>query len=88
MEIKIFKWANVILHCKHNPRMLSAFQDFKSQLSFCDWKIPSDIVKSFRTADIVSCTDKPFNRVIFNVGGNKYRMICGYKFGKIKSFCT
>lgn len=84
MEVKIFKWANVILHCRHDQKMLNAFQDFKSQLSFCNWKIPSDITKSFRTADIVPCKGKAFNRVIFNIGGNKYRMICGYKFSKNK----
>ena len=61
--------------------MLNAFYDFANRLKYCDWSIPSDITRSFRTADIISCEGKPFNRVIFNVGGNKYRLICGYKFG-------
>jgi len=82
MEVKIFKWANVIEHCEHNQIMMNAFNDFYNQLKYCDWKYPSDILRSFRTADIISCEGKPFNRVIFNIGGNKYRLICGYKFGK------
>ena len=81
MKVKIFKWANVIEHCKQDLVMLKAFQDFHNQLSYCDWDIPSDITRSFRTADIILCKGKSFNRVIFNVGGNKYRLICGYKFG-------
>ena len=81
MKVKIFKWANVIEHTAKDAIMRKAFQDFYQQLMYCDWKIPSDIIKSFRTADIVSCEGKPFNRAIFNVGGNKYRLICGYKFG-------
>jgi len=81
MNVKIFKWANVMEHCRHDVIMLKAFLDFREQLRYCDWNIPSDIIKSFRTADIVTCEGVPFNRVIFNVGGNKYRLICGYKFG-------
>ncbi len=82
MKVKIFKWANVILHCQSDAIMRKAFNDFKNQLEYCDWKIPSDITSSFRTADIVPCLGQAFNRVVFNVGGNKYRLICGYKFGK------
>lgn len=81
MKVKIFKWANVIEHCSQNKIMLKAFEDFYNQLKYCNWEIPSDIIKSFRTADIISCEGKPFNRVVFNIGGNKYRLICGYKFG-------
>ena len=81
MKVKIFKWANVIEHCGQNKIMLKAFEDFYNQLKYCNWEIPSDIIKSFRTADIISCEGKPFNRVVFNIGGNKYRLICGYKFG-------
>jgi mRNA-degrading endonuclease HigB of HigAB toxin-antitoxin module len=59
--------------------MLKAFQDFYNQLKYCDWEIPSDIMKSFRTADLVNCEVEAFNRLVFNIGGNKYRMICGYQ---------
>lgn len=81
MKVKLFKWANIQQHCEKDKIMLNAFEDFMNQLEYCDWDIPSDITKSFRTADIVSCKEN-FNRVIFNVGGNKYRLICSYKFGK------
>lgn len=81
MNVKIFKWANVLEHCGQDVIMLKAFLDFREQLRYCDWNRPNDIIKSFRTADIVTCEGVSFNRVIFNVGGNKYRLICGYKFG-------
>ena len=84
MNVKLFKWANVIEHCGQDVIMLKAFQDFYNQLKYCDWKIPSDIMSSFRTADLVNCEDLAFNRLVFNIGGNKYRMICGYKFGATK----
>lgn len=84
MEVKIFKWSNIETVCRNNTVMLNAFEDFRNQLEYCTWKIPSDIIKSFRSADIVPCRGRDYNRVVFNIGGNKYRLICGYKFGKAK----
>jgi len=34
------------------------------------WKTPADIKQSFRSADVVGG-----GRVVFNVGGNKYRLV-------------
>lgn len=82
MEVKIFKWANVTKRCERDVIMRTAFENFREQLNYCDWKMPSDITKSFRTADMVVCAGKSYNRIVFNVGGNKYRLICGYSFGK------
>ena len=47
-------------------------------LKFADWKTPEDIAHTFKTADLLgnSC-----ERVVFNIGGNHYRMICKYHFG-------
>ncbi len=84
MKVKIFKWANIEKHCEADVKMLKAFLDFKNQLDYADWKIPSDILRTFNRADIIICKGKNYNRVVFNVGGNKYRLICGYKFGKDK----
>jgi mRNA interferase HigB len=35
-----------------------------------DWSSPADIKRIFRSADIL-----PNDRVVFNIGGNKYRLI-------------
>ena len=59
--------------------MRNAFLKFYGKLRATEWNIPADILKTFNSADIVKC--KPSNRVVFNVGGNKYRLICGYHFG-------
>ncbi|MCW9709208.1 type II toxin-antitoxin system HigB family toxin [Aliifodinibius sp. 1BSP15-2V2] len=44
-----------------------------------DWETANDIRVSFPTADLLG---KGTNRVIFNVGGNNYRILCKYQFGK------
>lgn len=82
MDVKLFKWSNVIYHVRGDKKMSLACEKFKDRVELCDWEIPNDIMKSFRTADTITCKGKGFNRVVFNIGGNKYRMICGYKFGK------
>jgi mRNA interferase HigB len=35
-----------------------------------DWSNPADVKRMFRSADIL-----PNDRVVFNIGGNKYRLI-------------
>ena len=44
-----------------------------------DWNKPSDILNTFGNADMLgngSC------RVVFDIGGNNYRVICYYFFGE------
>ena len=40
-----------------------------------DWAKLSDVRKSYRTADLVG------DRLIFNIKGNKYRLVCRVRFG-------
>ena len=44
-----------------------------------NWETANDIKSSFPTAYLLG---KGPNRVIFNVGGNHYRILCKYQFGK------
>lgn len=84
MKVKIFKWANIVYLYKDDSIMAKAFETFRTKLEYCDWHTPNDIQKTFRSADTITCKGKKFNRVVFNIGGNKYRLICGYKFGNSK----
>jgi mRNA interferase HigB len=40
---------------------------------------PNDIKLTFNSADLLP---KACDRVVFDIGGNNYRMLCGYKFRK------
>ena len=63
--------------------MLKTLGIFRAMLKDADWSTANDIKKTFGTADIVPCEAKgKYNRVVFNIGGNKYRLICSYFFGK------
>lgn len=82
VDVKLFKWSNLVNHIGNDKIMLAAFEKFKARIDLCNWENPSDIMKLFRTADTITCKGQAFNRIVFDVGGNKYRLICGYKFGK------
>ena len=59
----------------------ASFEIWFSVLRRTDWNEPSDIILTFNSADILGNGSE---RVVFNVGGNSYRLICKYHFGKMK----
>ena len=63
-----------------NPEAKSGFKSWMRVLDGSRWNMPSDIIKSFNTADTLANGTK---RVVFNISGNKYRCICTYSFGSI-----
>ncbi|MEP7258947.1 MAG: type II toxin-antitoxin system HigB family toxin [Flavitalea sp.] len=52
-----------------------------SVLKGVQWDTPGDILKTFPAADLLGNGSE---RVIFNIAGNKYRMICHYVFGGLQ----
>jgi len=44
-----------------------------------DWETANEILGTFRSADLLG---KGTNRIIFDVGGNNYRILCKYQFGE------
>lgn len=80
MDIRIIKWNNVIQHCQRNEKMLLAFSDFYNRLKYTSCEKPQDLILAFSNSDLIKCKKTKQNRIIFNVGSNKYRFICGYFF--------
>ncbi len=70
-----------MLTCKKDKMMLKAFEDFRRRIKFAEnCKYPQDLVLSFQNSDLITCPKLKQSRIVFNVGNNKYRMICGYLF--------
>lgn len=61
-----------------DPQSERSVNDWLTKLKNADWQIPSDIKDTYNTADLLG---NGTNRVIFNLAGNHYRMICKYAFG-------
>jgi len=80
MKVNLVKWINVLGVVQGDKEMLNAFVKFYEKLREVQWEKPNDILNTYNSADIIKC--KKSNRIVFNVGGNKYRLITGYYFGK------
>jgi len=81
MKVHVIKKQTVEDYISKNARSNPSFEIWFSILKRANWKEPSDIIKTFNSADIIG---KSSERVIFNIGGNNYRVICKYHFGETK----
>ena len=83
MKVRLIKWSNVLYHCKENKSMVKAFEDFRRRLKESEvFRTPQEIISSNPNSDLVTCRKSKQSRIVFNVGNNKYRMICGYLFSE------
>jgi len=65
----ISKKALVECYTKH-PTAKSPLEAWHAEAKSATWRTPSDIKAKFRSADFLQD-----NRVVFNIGGNKYRLV-------------
>lgn len=78
LKIHLIKKRTIYEYIDRKPEAASGFRNWLRILNTSIWHEPADILKSFVYADILG---KGTNRVIFNIGGNKFRCICTYSFG-------
>jgi mRNA interferase HigB len=81
MKVHLIKKQSIEEYVRKNARSRVSFELWVSILKRADWIEPIDILSTFNSADILG---KSSHRVVFNIGGNNYRLICKYHFGKIK----
>jgi mRNA interferase HigB len=79
MKVHLIKKQTIEEYSENNSRSRLPFADWLEKLKYADWKMPSDIRKTYNSADLLG---KASNRAVFNIGGNNYRMICKYAFGE------
>ena len=70
---------------KNDYIMTKFFLEFFEKIKLVKWEKPQDIISSFRSADFVKCRKAFHDKIVFNLGHNRYRMICGYHFGKTEA---
>lgn len=76
MKVHLIKKQAVEDFTSKHARSSKSFQIWLAILKHAAWEKPSDIFQTFRSADLLG---NGSNRVIFNIGGNEYRMICKYQ---------
>jgi mRNA interferase HigB len=63
--------ADILVACmERHARSRKRFAAWNAEVKAATWKTPHDIKRRFRSADFL-----PGNRVIFDIGGNEYRLI-------------
>lgn len=78
MKIHLIKRQTIEKFVTNDARSRSSFNLWLAALKFTDWDQPTDIKRTFGSADLLGNSS---NRVVFDIGGNNYRMICKYSFG-------
>jgi mRNA interferase HigB len=78
MKVRLIKKKSIEIFAAHNARSRSSFRIWLTLLKNADWDEPGEITETFGSADLLG---NGSNRVVFNIAGNTYRMICKYHFG-------
>ena len=78
MKVHLIKKQTIEDFALANARSRASFEEWLEKLKYADWEKPTDMQHTFGTADLLG---NHSNRVVFDIGGNTYRMICKYAFG-------
>ena len=78
MKVRLIKRRTIENYVKANAPSRSGFTFWLNALSQADWVDAHDIKQTFGSADLLG---NGTNRVVFNISGRKYRLICTYRFG-------
>jgi mRNA interferase HigB len=78
MKIHLIRRETIEDFVHENARSRPSFEEFVEKLKNADREKPADMNETFGATDLLG---RSSNRVVFNIGGNTYRMICKYAFG-------
>lgn len=79
MKVHLIKEKTIRKFITENSVSKISFEEWLSKIKLADWNLPSDIKNTFPSADLLGSGSL---RVIFDIGGNRFRMICQFGFGK------
>lgn len=80
MKVRVITELSIWEYCSKNARALPSFYIFLEKLKSCDWNDLNDIKNDFPNLSIIGNCEN--SRIVFDIGGNNYRMICDYNFYK------
>lgn len=78
MKVHLIRKETIEHYALYNARSRPSFEEVLEKLKHADWEKPTDMKETFSAADLLG---RSSNRVVFNIGGNTYRMICKFAFG-------
>jgi mRNA interferase HigB len=81
MKVNLIKRQTVFTFINHHSKGKRSFESWLTAIKYANWDKPEDMKRTFRTIDLLG---NGTDRVVFNVGGNKYRVIAKYYFSDVK----
>jgi len=78
-KVHLIKKQTIEDFAASNAQSRVPLEDWLGKIKHANWKQPADIQETFGSADLLGGGS---NRVVFDIGGNHYRMICKYAFGE------
>jgi len=81
MRVHLIRKETIEDFSRNNTGSRASLKDWLSKLNYADWLAPEDIQSTFNSADLLG---QGTDRVVFDIGGNNYRIICKYYFGTSK----
>jgi mRNA interferase HigB len=79
VRVRVIKKKVIEDFANMNPESRPSFKHWLRALKGIDWIGPADITGTFGSADLLG---NGSDRVVFNMAGNRYRMIGKYRFGR------
>lgn len=79
MRVHLIRRESIEEFVEQYPQSRAAFRGWLDKIRFANWERPSDIFNTFGSADLLG---RGANRVVFDVAGNGYRIVCKYVFGE------
>ena len=79
MTIHLIRKDTIELYSIQNAQSRDAFEEWMSKLKNADWVSSADMKSTFPSVDFLG---KGSSRAVFDIGGNKYRLIGKYAFGE------
>lgn len=78
MKVHLVRKETIEAFARQNAQSRVGFEEWGTKIKYADWQVPADIQVTFPSTDLLG---NGSNRAVFDIGGNKYRMIVKYAFG-------
>ena len=79
MKVHLIKEKTIRAFVVRHSGSKISFEEWLSKTRFADWNEPDDIKSTFPSVDFLGGGSY---RAVFDIAGNRYRMICKYYFGE------
>lgn len=79
MKVHLIKEKTIRQFVEVYPGSRASFAEWITKVKLADWELPGDIQNTFPAADLLG---RGSARVVFDIAGNRYRLIGKYAFGE------